>query len=99
MPELGYWNDVLGRSKRREPIGADDDASDKISDDGGQPEPSRDRDAQDGGGKKYEPERQEAEFGVLHDSFRDGAGARPSARFRAGRKLAHTALACARGLL
>src|SRR4029434_1503149 len=66
------------------PIGADDDAGDKIGNDGRQSEPPCDRDAQHGGGKKDEAKREEAKFGVLHGRVRAAAGPRATECARAG---------------
>ena len=52
--QLGNRDDALRRGKHRQPIGTDDDAGDQIGDNGRQPEPPRDRNAQDGGSKKDE---------------------------------------------
>ena len=64
--QLGNWEDALRRRKYRQPIGTDCDAGDQIGDNGGQPEPACDRNAQDGGGKQDHPECQEAKVAVLH---------------------------------
>ncbi len=67
--KLGNRDDALGRAKRRKPIRADDDAGDEIGDDSGEPEPARDRYAEDGGGEQHEPKIQKAKFAVLHDGI------------------------------
>ena len=68
--ELGDRNDALGRAEHREAEGADDDAGDEIGDDRRQPEPPRDRDAQDSRSQQHDPECEKAEFAVFHDRFR-----------------------------
>ena len=77
--ELGDRDDAFRRRERREPVRADDDAGDEIGDDGRQPEPARDRHAQDRGGEQHEAEREKAEFAVLlsHGGFRGGVGPMP----------------------
>src|SRR5262249_12196917 len=82
--KLGNRDDAFGRAKRRKPIRADDDAGDEIGDDGGEPEPARDRYAEHGGGQQHEPKSQKAKFAVLHDGIPWWSGGRTSAGLPGG---------------
>src|SRR5262249_58178645 len=73
-----------GRAKRGKPIRADDEAGDEIGDDGGEPEPARDRYAEDGGGQQHEPKIQKAKFPVLHDGIPRWSRGRTSALLSGG---------------